>query len=226
MLFALLLGVLAALVFAGVALAADVNTPTKDADKIIGTNDADNIAALEGNDRVWAIGGGAGTDADGKPVYDVVSGGGGSDTLYGDADPSKALKEDGTLVFTKTGLKNRSFTGAGIPGQDELRGNQGNDLLYGNEENDKLIGGMGSDVLYGEDGNDILNAGTEETPRPDELTGGRNQDEFWVDHDSFVAYQNGLTPPDTGDVIKDPEPGEVVKDLGGTGAEFTFTATS
>lgn len=126
MLFALLLSMLAAMVFVSVALAKPIDG-TGEPDTIIGTPQADLIKGLSDIDRVYAIGG-----------DDVVYGNAGGDRLVGDNLPEAVREEQG-------------FTGEiGLPGDDELFGGKGADRLFGNEGDDILNAGQEDTARYDE----------------------------------------------------------------------------
>ena len=79
----------------------------------------------------------------------VAQGGGGDDTLYGDAGANAldGLEGQDTLY--------------GRGGDDTLAGGAGNDQLFGEDGNDGLDGGAGADTLYGGNGNDALAGGAD-----------------------------------------------------------------
>jgi Ca2+-binding RTX toxin-like protein/subtilisin-like proprotein convertase family protein len=79
---------------------------------------------------------------------DVIDGGDGNDTIWGD------------------------YAGAVAPGADWLEGGNGNDTLYGGAGDDLLLGGSGNDNLQGDAGNDILRGAT----GADQLYGGDGND--------------------------------------------------
>ena len=77
----------------------------------------------------------SGGSSESRGAADVLHGGDGNDTLFGQGG-------DDTLY--------------GDAGDDHLYGQGGNDTLYGGDGNDHLDGGMGVDTLYGGAGNDTL----------------------------------------------------------------------
>jgi hypothetical protein len=91
---------------------------------------------------------------------DTINGGGGNDTLFGDA----------------CGLKARPVVGAraAAGGNDKLSGDEGNDTLYGGPGADSLKGGKGNDKLFGGRGNDTLDGG----PGNDTLNGGTGRNKY------------------------------------------------
>ncbi len=96
-------------------------------------------------------------------------GGGGNDTLVGNALANKL---------------------SGGQGNDTLLGNDGNDTLEGAKGMDTLNGGAGDDSLNGGDGNDILNGGAGN----DVLNGHKGVDKFVFGHagtDRIQGYEKG-----------------------------------
>ncbi|MDP2833343.1 MAG: S8 family serine peptidase [Pseudomonadota bacterium] len=100
-----------------------------------------------GDLRAFALGG---NDVlGGRTVNDLIDGGDGNDTLWGDY-PGYAPQ----------------------PGADWLEGGAGTDVMYGGGGNDLMLGGSGGDILNGEDGNDVLRGGS----GTDVLQGGNGND--------------------------------------------------
>jgi Ca2+-binding RTX toxin-like protein len=184
---------LAAIVFAGVALAAEL-TGTEGRETIIGTADADTISALGADDKVYAIGGGERLDANNDPVYDVVRGQAGGDRPVGDNLPAEVREKLG-------------FTGEiGVAGNDKLFGGKGPDRLFGNEGDDILNAGQEEIARH-----DELTGGRGEA-------GGK--DVFWVDDASFKVYASGQKPTaQDADVILDLQEGEEIHNVDVEGAE-------
>lgn len=96
----------------------------------------------------------------GRPGIDVLHGGLGNDTIYG--DPEGGIGDD--QLFGDKG--NDLIYGVG--GSDRLEGGDGNDTLYGGYGADLLFGGLHNDFLqgdadndrlYGDNGSDTLNGG-------------------------------------------------------------------
>ena len=114
-----------------------------------GSDDAENglLPNDLGDMRYFALGG---NDViGGRTTDDLIEGGSGADTIWGDYPG-----------YTAT------------PGDDWLEGGSGNDVLRGGEAEDLLLGGSGNDVLLGESGNDVLHGATGN----DELYGGAGND--------------------------------------------------
>ena len=107
-----------------------------------------------------------------RGINDVIDGGDGNDTLYGDY--VDVISGFGTLP----------------PGNDWLEGGAGNDSLYGGVGNDVLVGGTGNDFVQGEDGDDIiyLEGDLFETPSwYAYASGGAGGDRFIVLNDPTMA---------------------------------------
>ena len=121
-----------------------------------GTSGVENglLPGDQGNFSYFALGGDDIVAA--RTADDLVDGGNGNDTLWGDHP-----------AYTTT------------PGADWLQGGAGGDWLYGGEDGDILLGGSGNDALHGEDGNDVLLGGTGQ----DYLDGGSGDDFIVLDGD-------------------------------------------
>lgn len=91
-----------------------------------------------------------------QTTNDLIDGGDGNDTLWGD------------------------YPGASpTPGSDWLEGGAGSDVLFGGAGGDRLVGGSGNDELYGEDGADLLIGNT----GADYMDGGAGNDVLTLDGD-------------------------------------------
>lgn len=109
-------------------------------DVIGGRTTNDLIDGGDGNDTLWG-------DYPGytvTPGADWLEGGAGNDTVYGGASDD--------LLSGGSGNDNLQ----GEVGNDVLRGATGQDQLYGGDGNDLLVGGAGDDYLEGGAGNDVL----------------------------------------------------------------------
>ena len=95
----------------------------------------------------------------GPPKYfgeRAVSGGGGSDTVYGSRAGNVLAGGHGPdTLFGRKG-KDQLF---GEGSHDELRGGVGHDQLSGGKGHDELFGGGGNDLLVGGPGYDVLSGG-------------------------------------------------------------------
>lgn len=89
---------------------------------------------LDGTDAVWKV--------DGRLYSEMLMGGSGIDTLYGQPGAVRSVL-------------------AGMAGSDRLFGGSANDLLLGGSGSDRLDGGNGTDRLAGGAGNDFLTGGAQ-----------------------------------------------------------------
>jgi Ca2+-binding RTX toxin-like protein len=89
-------------------------------------------------------------------VNDLIDGGDGNDTIWGDYP---------------------GYTP--ISGSDWLEGGSGNDVLRGGAGDDRLVGGSGNDQLFGDDGNDLMIGST----GADYVDGGAGNDLIVLDGD-------------------------------------------
>jgi len=140
-----------------------------------------------------SVGGGAGNNhVIGDSASQLLSLGGGDDTLHGGGGSDTVMGGAGTDIAS------------GGSGQDLLYGNQGADLAYGNEGLDSLFGGqdadtvfggqhedlaygnLGDDVLYGNFGGDTLYGGQ----GSDVLYGGRSDGSAAAGNQTDVLYGN------------------------------------
>ena len=142
-------------------------SPTEDADVILGTAGADLINGLGGNDIICGEGGddiiNAGNGADtvfGGVGDDSINAGQGRDTIYG----------QGGDDFISGGKGKDTLNGGA--GSDELRSNNGTDTINGGTGSDNINGGQKADTLNGDNGDDTIIGGT----RPDTIDGGPGQD--------------------------------------------------
>jgi Ca2+-binding RTX toxin-like protein len=109
-------------------------------DICIGTLNADTLTTSSGT--YAEAYGAAGNDIINVNTSDasLVSGDGGSDSIYGGSG-NDGLHGD---------------LGDSNPGADLIMGNAGDDLIYGNAGNDSLHGGSGNDIVEGMDGDDSI----------------------------------------------------------------------
>lgn len=122
-----------------------------------GTAGVDNalIPNTSGDLSMFALGG---DDVLGsQTASDLIDGGDGNDTLWGDYPGS-----------------------APVPGADWLEGGAGNDVLRGGAGGDRIVGGSGNDAIYGEDGDDFLLGNT----GADLLDGGAGNDVIALEGDT------------------------------------------
>ncbi|MFA6734304.1 MAG: calcium-binding protein, partial [Sphaerochaetaceae bacterium] len=78
---------------------------------------------------------------------DTITGGLGSDIIFGDAGLNDATGGNDVL---SGGVGNDFIDGDG--GNDRIAGETGEDILYGGAGNDTLDGGAGDDIVFGDDG--------------------------------------------------------------------------
>lgn len=95
-------------------------------------------------------------DLRGSHGDDIVSGGGGNDTLWG-VDGNDTLSGDAGDDTVDGGYGNDVLNGG--DGNDSLQGDVGDDVLDGGAGNDTLSGDLGNDILTGGAGNDHLVGG-------------------------------------------------------------------
>jgi Ca2+-binding RTX toxin-like protein len=112
------------------------DTPTTDADVIMGTAGVDIINALSGDDTICGLGG-----------NDIINAGGGDDWVDGG---------DGNDDIQGTAGNDDLFGG---PGDDIIRGGSGDDFIEGENGDDSLMGQPGADTINGGDGVDDINGG-------------------------------------------------------------------
>lgn len=137
----------------------------------------------------------------------MLTGGGGQDTLLGYASDDVLLGFEGNDSLNG-GTGDDSLHGGA--GADTLKAGAGNDLLYGGADADWLEGGEGEDSLHGGAGNDVLVGGTYDaywntygSVGSDTYLFGRGdgQDTLY-DHDSSsgaidkIVFQAGILPTD------------------------------
>lgn len=106
---------------------------------------------------------------------DILIGGSGSDTLYGDTKINLSLD-------TESGGADRLY---GNGGDDTLGGGGGNDFLDGGMGVDRLNGGAGADTLLGSGGADVLVGGTGN----DIMVGGDGNDTYYADSAGDVVTE-------------------------------------
>lgn len=139
-----------------------VSEPNYQAGGTGGTAGNDTLYGHDGNDYAYGDDGadlivGGLNDA---LTADVLSGGFGSDTIWG--DDTSAAPDTVTTGFRDVILGSRSDTNnswnasANSSDHDVLYGTGGDDSIYGQEGNDKIYGGVGNDLLCGGWGADTL----------------------------------------------------------------------
>ncbi|MFZ1413810.1 MAG: M10 family metallopeptidase C-terminal domain-containing protein [Defluviicoccus sp.] len=215
-------------------------------DRIEGLGGNDTILGRSGDDSLF--GGEGNDDLRGGKGSNTLDGGAGSDTASfarSGADPEGNLPVNASLVSNRAvhadgvdtlieienlGGSNGNDTLEGNNDANKLHGNEGIDLIWGRGGDDSLDGFLGNDTVVGDSGNDTV-AGGEGV---DLLIGGPGRDRF-VFQD---VYQSASFPlpsrPDSGDTIRDFEPGADIIDLSPIDADnrsissneaFTFVGT-
>lgn len=160
-------------------LPVDVNllfgqTPTSQADVILGTTGADTIVAMGGDDTICALGG-----------NDIINGGNGNDWI--NAGAGDDIVDGGNNDDTIFGNDGNDTLNGG-PGNDVISGENGNDFIRGNSGNDTLHGANGIDQIIAGSGNDIVTTGSggnlgtglivDGGAGNDHITGGSGNDEI------------------------------------------------
>lgn len=159
-------------------------------------NAGDGANSVEGGDGNDSITGGDGSDAlYGGKGLDTINGGGDADLIFGGGGAGGGVDKVGDLIDGGAGddsvfgnLGNDSISGGS--GNDRIEGDLGNDSIvagpeadagvsdedfaFGGLGNDTISGGFGLDALYGEAGNDVLTGGAGN----DTLSGGLGRDTF------------------------------------------------
>ncbi len=141
-------------------------------------------------------------------VIENAVGGGGADTIYGNAVANQL---------------------SGLGGVDMIDSGEGNDTVYGGEGGDTLIARGGADLVYGEGGADIVDGGV----GSDIIFGGLGNDSIYAylgddaiygqDNNDFI-YGDGGNDTMTGGVGNDDVRGADGDDIvwGGSGNDYYF----
>ncbi len=168
---------------------------------------------------------------------DVLFGGAGNDTIFGQDDDDSLFGGDGDDVLDG-GIDDDMIQGG--DGNDVVIGGQGDDSLTGNDGNDTVVGGDGADIvrggtgdddltgddgmdmLFGGAGNDTIDGGDDDDKieggsGDDTIIGGAGNDDLWgASGDDSVDGGTG------DDVINTAEGNDVVE--GGDGDDVIDTA--
>ena len=138
-------------------------------DAIVGGSGTDTVSYAGSNHPVSAslsLGtGGRSYDDDTYSGVESLTGGGGDDHLYGDANPNALDGGTGWCVPRGCAPPSGADYLYGYGGFDVLTGRAGADAIYGGDGTDVAYGGDDTDVIHGEAGNDYLygEAGTDVT---------------------------------------------------------------
>jgi Ca2+-binding RTX toxin-like protein len=161
------------------------------------------------NGANWASATSLGVELDRMRNVEGVAGGGGNDTLTGDALANKLIGNDGNDTLTGGGGSDTLSGGngndsilagsgkdsaSGGAGDDFVNGGAGDDTVNGNGGNDTLLGGSGRDSLSGGTGFDLIEGGSGR----DTMTGGSEADTF-----RFIAVTHSGVTATTRDFITD-----------------------
>ena len=179
-------------------------SPTAQADVILGTSGADIINGLAGNDTICGLGGndiisgGTGNDwVDAGAGNDTIRGNSGEDVLFGDdGDDTIRGGSDGDEIFGEAG----DDTLLGQGGEDTIDGGDGVDDNNGGGGRDTLLAGSGATVgtgklVFGGSGIDTIIGG----PDADDLRGGNGNDIIdGLGGDDFITGGLGLDVIDGG----------------------------
>jgi serralysin len=132
---------------------------------------------------------------------DTLSGGDGKDKLYGGVADDSLAGGDGKDIL-KGGWGHDTLDGGAISdnlygqgGRDTLLGGSGGDVLWGGDDADLLKGEKGHDTLWGEDGDDILSGGGGK----DSLEGGAGADRLWGGNGNDTLHGGAADDMLTGD---------------------------
>jgi Ca2+-binding RTX toxin-like protein len=192
--------------------AGDANANTGDV--IYGESGMDTIDG-EGGDDVL-VGGSSLEDT--PDTDDIIGGGAGCDTIWGD---NVRITDTGELLPADTGVAGRSGpdemnggdgndlvfgqdgadTINGDPGNDTLHGDADGDTMHGNDGIDTMFGDGGGDFMFGDDDDDMMRGGTGNdrmsgNADSDTMSGDSGNDTMWGDDD------DPSTTGDTGDVMR------------------------
>gem|GEM_PF-3182590 len=111
---------------------------------------------------------------------DLIDGGAGDDTLFGEGGDDAVLGGDGADTLYGDAV----YLPDALHGNDILDGGDGDDKLYGNGGADRLFGAAGADALFGGSGNDFIDAGAGD----DTLSGEEGNDTLLGGDGADVMY--------------------------------------
>ncbi len=152
-------------------------------DSIRGNGDTDCICGNDGDDTIY---GGSILFPLGVDAGDLIEGGAGNDTIFGQLGADQINGNDGNDDIEGGDGDDFLFGDAdnddisGGDGNDTITGDSGTDNIQGDDGNDSISGGTGNDTIYGDDpgglttGNDIITGGDGD----DNLFGGPGADDI------------------------------------------------
>jgi Ca2+-binding RTX toxin-like protein len=172
---------------------ADTITGSSQADTIFGGDGTDTLAGGDGNDILVAhtlanlfaqehdvLSGGLGNDTIYGEAADTLSGGAGFDVLQVINDFAVNLDLVATgFEYVLSGFGDDVYSAALGSTAVEVYASGGNDSILGGSGNDNLWGGVGNDMLMGDDGDDLLVGDL----GADFLSGGPGNDRLYIDSD-------------------------------------------
>jgi len=130
----------------------------------------ENAIGGSGNDTI--IGNAADNVLTGGGGADSMAGEGGSDTLRGGTGNDRLWGNDGDDQIAGEANDDSIWGGSG---NDRLWGNEGADALDGQDGNDNIWGGSGNDRIWGASGNDAIDGQDDD----DTIDGGIGNDQIW-----------------------------------------------
>jgi Ca2+-binding RTX toxin-like protein len=159
---------------------------------------------------------------------DVVNGGGGDDTIYGD----HAIREVGENVLAY------DYSDPAYAGNDTLNGGGGEDLIYGNAGDDTINGDGASDTIIGGAGADVINGGAgadtfvyesaseSSSTSFDTLTGSNFNGQDQIDLTTAVTSYATLTGGNLDAATFDADLGAAMSTILSAGRAVLYTATT
>lgn len=108
-------------------------------------------------------------------IANLVTGGAGSDRLFGTSAQDDIFGGEGNNTLFGNGGNDRFYAGAG------------NDQIFGGSGNDRVQAGDGNNTVFGNGGNDIITTGVGN----DRIFGGSGNDKFSSGAGNDVIYGNG-----------------------------------
>ena len=163
-----------------------------DIEKVSAGSGHDSITGGNGNET---LSGGAGNDTiKGGYGNDDIDGQAGANTMYGEEPGHVTIVGGSYSDFIRGGtaqIENDTIYGG--PGNDVLRGMEGDDDIYGEDGDDNIEGFNGADDIWGGNGNDDIDGGD----GADNIRGEGGNDVLKPIQDGFVDTVDGGTGTDT-----------------------------